>query len=128
MTDPYHSHVKFQTKNIEISNKLSKHYIDIFQENGINVVIETGSAMEDFYKMIYSPVLVSLNPSSFSFAAGISKSPDNYISCNLGHETDQGTYNFQKYYDWIVIDKQPLLHSEIINYHDFDELSRKIGT
>lgn len=94
-----------------------QYYSDLFIESGIKVNQQCESIYEDFFTMVYSPLLVSLNASSFSFMAGVAKDPANYISCNMGIEIE-GVYSLQNEADWILDPNQPLLHKDVRDYHD----------
>ncbi len=101
-----------------------RYYSDIFATSGIRVNQQCSSIYDDFFTMVYSPLLISLNSSSFSFMAGVAKDPDDYISCNMGIEVD-GVYYVQTGADWILDPNQPLLHSDVRDYHDtLDVISR----
>ncbi len=116
--------IKHLTKNdihASVCEKLSNLYIEIFKENGIILLPECNSVMKDFYMMVYSPILVSLNPSSFSFMAGISKDPNNYISCDMGIEVN-GVYKKQTETDWVTDKNEPVLHRDVKDYKNYDEL------
>lgn len=92
-------------------------YKDIFTKAGLIVQIQCSSILNDFATMVHSPLLVSLNPGSFSFMAGIAKDPHDYISCNMGMEQN-GKYILQTEADWILDRHAPLLHTEVVDYHD----------
>lgn len=101
-----------------------QYYSDLFVESGLKVNQQCESIYEDFFTMVYSPLLVSLNASSFSFMAGVAKDPENYISCNMGIEID-GIYYVQNEADWILDPNPPLLHKDVRDYHDtIDVISR----
>jgi hypothetical protein len=100
-------------------------YADIFKSSGIEVEFQCNSIVQDFSMMIYSPLLVSLNASSFSFMAGISKKPQDYISCNMGIESNNG-YLRQTDADWILDHEEPLLHENVDDYNNVDDVLRKL--
>jgi hypothetical protein len=106
-------------------NEINDFYIGIFEKNGIHVMKQCNSILDDFYLMIYCPLLVSLNSSSFSFMAGISKDPEDYISCNMGLE-EMGEYKLQKDADWLMIKSEPLLHKDVNDYYNIEELMLKL--
>lgn len=120
-------HLIENDKHQMICEKLRDLYTEIFKENGIDLVLQCNSVMEDFYMMVYSPLLVSLNSSSYSFMAGISKDPNDYISCDMGSEIN-GKYYKQSIEDsdWITDKNVPVLHADIINYENFDEIRDRI--
>lgn len=92
-------------------------YKQLFVKENIDVHVRCNSVMEDFALMVNSPLLVSLNASSFSFMAGISKDPKNWISANMGTEVE-GTYHLQTNVDWILDPNPPLLHTQVDTYSD----------
>lgn len=106
-------------------DEINNLYIDLFEKNGIKVTKRCNSILEDFYLMIYCPILVSLNSSSFSFMAGISKDPTDYISCSMGIEKN-GVYEHQNDADWILVRNDPLLHKDVKNYYDIEEVKVKL--
>jgi hypothetical protein len=97
--------------------KYIEYYSNIFARSGIKVNQQCESIYEDFFTMVYSPLLVSLNSSSFSFMAGVAKDPEDYISCNMGIEIN-GVYYLQSDGDWILDPNPPLLHKDVRDYHD----------
>jgi hypothetical protein len=101
-------------------------YIKKFEQRGISVVAKCGTIIQDFATMVNSPLLVSLNPSSYSFMAGVSKEPDNYVSCNMGQEKN-GTYVSQTRGDWLFSNEIPLLHSEVKDYYNTVVLEKLIN-
>lgn len=94
-----------------------KYYTQLFTDSEVKVKTECHDVFTDFTLMVNAPVLVSLNPSSFGFMAGIAKEPSKYISCNLGTEFNN-SYLLQDQADWLMAPYQPLLHSEVIDYKD----------
>jgi hypothetical protein len=108
-----------------ICNKLSYFYMDLFEDYGIKCIPHCGPIIDDFFMMIYSPLLISLNSSSFSFIAGISKHPNDYISCDMGTEK-RGIYYKDKKVDWLMDKNTPILNKNVVNYYDLDEIVNKI--
>lgn len=96
-----------------------QYYVGILYEQGISVDYQCESVLHDFASMFYSPLLVSLNPSSFSFMAGVAKDPNEYISCNMGVE-HAGKYYLQTQADWLIDSREPLLHVQVDDYNDVD--------
>lgn len=92
-------------------------YSNIFRTEGLKVTAQCNSVYTDFSLMLHSPLLISLNSSSFSFMAGIAKDPQNYISCNMGIEAN-GQYLLQNEADWILDPRAPLLHMSVTDYDD----------
>ena len=80
------------TNNYDTCSDISDIYIELFENEGIEVIPSCGSIIGDFTKMVYCPFLVSLNSSSFSFMAGISKNPNNFMTNNIGYEKTQNGY------------------------------------
>ena len=105
-------YVEFYTKNIQslLGKKLK--------------IITCEDTMITFIKMVYCKKLVSLNSSSFSFMAGISKDPKDYISNNLGKEIK----NFipQHEGDWIYDKECPLLHNLVDSYYDVENVIKML--
>ena len=95
--------------------KYADFYVEQLKNNGLEVELQCNEMFKDFAMMIYSPLLVSLNSSSFSFIAGISKNPNDYVSCNMGAERD-GVYYFQTNADWAIDHNQPVLHKDVARY------------
>lgn len=91
------------------------HYVGILTEHGISVRFQCKDLLEDFATMYYSPLLVSLNGSSFSLAAGMAKDPTKFITSNNGVEID-GKYVYSKGLSWKYYGGPPILHSEVANY------------
>lgn len=91
------------------------HYVDILKEHGISVRFQCKDILEDFATMYYSPLLVSLNGSSFSLAAGMAKDPTKFISSNNGIENG-GKYEYSKRLSWNYYKGRPILHSEVADY------------
>ena len=110
-------------KNNTICQKILNIYVNEFEKNGINVKFECGTIIEDFNKMVKCPFLISLNSSSFAFMAGISKDPINYMSNNMGEEINN-EFIKQTEGDWIYSSYEPILHKDIKNYYDINELKR----
>jgi hypothetical protein len=100
-------------------------YIDLFKSHDLEVELQCNSIFEDFTLMFYSPLLVSLNTSSFSFMAGIAKDPQDYISCNMGLEID-GQYFLQTQADWILDSSVPLLHKDVKDYNNSSDVIEKL--
>lgn len=98
-----------------------QYYVGILVNQGISVDYQCDSVLQDFASMFYSPLLVSLNPSSFSFMAGIAKDPNNYIACNMGVEYE-GEYFFQTKTDWVTDTNEPLLHAHVEDYNDVEKV------
>ncbi len=117
-------------KHRRVKNNLCKDiisfYIDIFNKSGIKVRQQCNDVYTDFALMLYSPLLVSLNESSFSFMAGIAKDPNDYISCNMGIETE-GNYLPQTEFDWHMTSNPPLLHSEVKDYYNLTAIKEGLG-
>lgn len=107
--------------------KYAKYYSKIFNDQGISVNEQCNSLMSDFALMVYSPLLITLNSSSLSFVAGIAKDPKDYISCNMGVEQAGGNYVLQSQADWILSDEAPLLHVQVPDYNDAQEVINKLG-
>ena len=55
--------------------------------------------------------------------AGISKDPINYMSNNMGEEINN-EFIKQTEGDWIYSSYEPILHKDIKNYYDINELKR----
>lgn len=106
-------------------DKYAHFYGQVFADAGIDYSIECNSIVKDFALMFYSPLLVSLNQSSYSFMAGVAKNPKDYITCNMGIESD-GKYYFQRNADWILDDREPLLHKEVADYNDTEAVINKL--
>lgn len=116
------------THNIIDNNNCTRYtnfYIDLFKAYGLEIDKKCNSVLHDFSLMYNSPLLISLNASSFSFMAGISKNPSNYISCNMGIEIN-GTYHLQNEADWILDSNYPLLHTEVEDYSKTHEVIDKL--
>lgn len=98
-------------------NQYAEYYAAIFATEGVQISQQCLSELGDFSTMYHSPLLVSLNPSSFSFMAGIAKDPTTYISCNMGQETPSGyTLMTDNQADWRISTDAPLLHKEVESY------------
>jgi len=102
------------------------YYSNIFAASGIKMTAQCNSIFEDFALMVHSPMLVTLNASSFSFMAGIVKEPQNYISCNLGMELNN-KYILQTAADWILDPAEPLLHKDVIDYNDTVDVIQRLS-
>jgi hypothetical protein len=113
--------------NKKTCNNLSNSYINMFKNQNIDVKIQCESILYDFATMIYSPLLISLNASSFSLMAGISKNPNDYITTNMGVEVD-GKYKLQKEGDWTIYPKEPYLHKNIKDYSSDKLLNKNISS
>lgn len=100
-------------------------YTGLLEQSGIAVTRQCKSIYYDFATMVNSPLLVSLNSSSYSFMAGIAKDPANYISCNMGIEVE-GVYYLQTEADWVLDVNPPLLHKDVSSYHDVTDVIRKL--
>lgn len=100
-------------------------YAEIFNNEGVSVEVQCNNIIQDFAMMVYSPILVTINASSFSFMAGISKDPHNYISCNMGIEIND-RYYLQSEADWILDPQQPLLHKYVTDYNDTQDVINKL--
>lgn len=107
-------------------NKYANFYGSIFKDEGIDYSIQCNSIAKDFALMVSTPMLVSLNESSYSFMAGIAKDPKNYVSCNMGRETIDGKYHYQTEGDWILDYRQPLLHTYVKDYHDTNDVINRL--
>lgn len=105
--------------------KYLKFYTALFVEAGVKVKTQCHDVYTDFAMMVYSPLLISLNESSYSFMAGISKDPNDYISCNLGREY-AGRYLLQDQADWHMSTEKPVLHTEVQNYKEADAVLAKL--
>ena len=101
--------------------KYIEFYSELFSKFDIKVETQCNSILKDFALMVYSPLLVSLNASSYSFMAGIAKNPQDYISCNMGLE-NQGKYVLQENVDWVLDNRAPLLHKDVKDYNNTDEV------
>lgn len=99
--------------------KYTDYYRRIFTSAGLGVQMQCSSIFNDFAAMVRSPLLVSLNQSSFSFLAGVAKDPHDYIACNMGIEID-GKYILQTEADWILDPRPPLLHTQVLDYNQAD--------
>ncbi len=121
------SHTHVMKINNTLCDSINNIYIEEFKKSGIEVILQCDTILKDFYTMVYSPLLISLNSSSFSFMAGISKNPENYISCNMGREIN-GEYELQKQdeADWYLNMEEPVLHKNIKNYFDMEEIKRAV--
>lgn len=93
-------------------------YIDIFKNQGIMIETQCNALYEDMSLMFHSPLLISLNVSSFSFIIGISKDPSTYCSALMGRERDRKYESNPELQDWIVNPTIPLLHCEVKDYYD----------
>lgn len=105
-----------RVKNNPCSDYL-KFYVGLFNQAGIKVTTQCHDVYKDFAMMVHSPLLVSLNESSFAFIAGIAKDPNDYISCNFGRE-HEGSYLEHTEADWLMSANAPLLHKDVANYFD----------
>ncbi len=113
--------------NRKMCHMFSQLYTNLFKNYGITLISRCNSIMEDFYTMIYCPLLISLNESSYSFMAGISKKPDQYISYGNGIEVNNIYSKHKKREaDWVLYDHDPVLHKNIKNYYDFNEVKYNI--
>ena len=117
-------------KHRQLAQKVACHeYIDFYaqtlKDSGLDVELQCNSILQDFSMMVYSPLLVSLNTSSFSFMAGVSKNPQDYISCNMGVEFN-GKFILQTQADWLLDNEQPLLHQEVSDYNHVDDVIKKL--
>jgi len=101
-------------------------YIDLFNSYGIEIEKQCNTIFKDFAMMVYSPLLVSLNSSSFAFMAGISKNPRDYVSCNMGMEY-HGVYVLQTEADWLLDPREPLLHKNVEDYHQVEEVIKELN-
>lgn len=101
-------------------------YTQIFNESGISVSEQCNSVIQDFAMMVYTPLLVTLNASSLSFMAGISKDPQDYISCNMGLEKTDGEYVLQTQADWILSNDKPILHKDVADYNDTEDVIKRL--
>lgn len=134
----------------QLCSKFKDIYIELFKNEGITLIPTCNDIRTDLAVMFYSPLLISLNNSSFSFSIGISKPPDQFITSNFGEEDcdgrgdsclnringkaspfakhDRRSYilNDQTMFDWKYFHEPPLLHSEIKDYHDLNEVRNKI--
>jgi len=99
-----------------------EHYINIYKKNNITVSFQCKSILEDFASMVYSPLLVSLNESSFAFVAGMTKDPANFVSGNNIRETQESSNGYleTKDVDWIYYLKPPILHKDVKDYHKLE--------
>jgi len=113
-----------KVKNNSCSDFLA-FYTQIFQDSGLKVEKQCNSVFKDFALMVHSPLLVSLNASSFSFMAGISKDPTTYISCNFGRESTD-TYLLQTQADWLLDQNEPLLHKNVKDYKNVKDILTKL--
>lgn len=94
-------------------------YKEIFTAAGVEIIVQCGSQLQDFSAMYNSPLLVSLNQSTFSFMAGIAKDPSDYISCNIGYEGSDGYMLMSREQaDWVLDQQVPLLHAQVADYND----------
>jgi hypothetical protein len=100
-------------------------YVETLKSYGIEVEVQCNDTFKDLALMIYSPLLVSLNASSFAFIAGVSKDPQNYIACNMGSERN-GQYSMQTAADWILDHNAPLLHKDVKDYYDTDSVIKQL--
>lgn len=107
--------------------KYAGYYSKIFNDYGITVNEQCNSLINDFALMVYTPLLISLNSSSLSFIAGIAKDPRDYISCNMGVEQASGNYVLQSKADWILSVEAPLLHVQVPDYNDAEDVINKLG-
>jgi len=115
--------------NLDVHGSCAKYvnfYLNLFRASGIEVETQCNTIFKDFALMVYSPLLVSLSPSSFAFMAGISKDPQDYMSCNMGIEIN-GQYFEQTSADWILAPAAPLLHKDIEDYHNAEEVVDKLS-
>jgi hypothetical protein len=129
----------------QLCSKFKDIYIELFKNEGITLLPTCNDIRTDLAVMFYSPLLISLNGSSFSFSIGISKPPDQFITSNMGEEVcdkRRGDFceqpnrepytalpyalNDQNVFDWKYFHEPPLLHSEIKDYYDLDEVRNKI--
>ena len=109
--------------------KSCKAYIDyytkIFNRHGIKIANRCGDIFDDLALMVYSPLLVSLNSSSYAFIAGVVKDPNSYISCNMGTEVNN-KYVLQSTADWIIDTREPLLHRDVQDYTNTNNVITKL--
>ena len=163
----------------QLCSKIKDIYIELFKNEGIALIPTCNDVRTDLETMFYSPLLISLNNSSFAFAIGISKPPDQFITSNLGEElcekykgknrslcseyAERRSYdlqstrrfapyglrptrrkasydlrstrrfapynlNDQNIFDWRYFHEPPLLHRDVKDYHDFDEVRAQINS
>lgn len=105
--------------------KYAEFYGQVFKDAGIDYSVECNSILKDFALMYYSPLLISLNQSSYSFMAGVAKDPKSWISCNMGIEREYG-YVLQRDVDWILDQMEPLLHRDVTDYNDTKDVISKL--
>lgn len=105
--------------------RYADYYIKLFNQHGIQTNVACDSVLYDFSLMYNSPLLVSLNTSSFSFMAGIAKNPSDYISCNMGIEI-KGKYHKQKIADWTLDNSEPLLHQNVLDYSKTEDVIKQL--
>lgn len=96
-------------------NRFLDHYANIYKKNNIQIEFQCNSILDDLAIMVHSPLLVSLNASSFAFIAGISKDPNTFISGNNIRELSNN-YLETKNVDWIHYSKPPILHKDVPDY------------
>jgi len=133
----------------QLCSKFKDIYIELFKNEGITLILSCNDVRTDLATMFYSPLLISLNNSSFAFAIGISKPPDQFITSNLGEESfnleqrnhenlregkhavhfgqrNRYLLNDQNIFDWRYFHEPPLLHRDVKDYHDLYEVRNKI--
>ena len=129
----------------QLCSKIKDIYIELFKNEGISLIPTCNYVRTDLAVMFYSPLLISLNNSSFSFSIGISKPADQFITSNMGEEScnaktfcstrsvDATQSSKMKYhlndkniFDWTYFHEQPLLHIELKDYYNIDEIKNKI--
>lgn len=105
--------------------RYADYYIKLFSQHGVRANVECGSVMHDFSLMYNSPLLISLNASSFSFMAGMAKNPHDYVSCNMGKEI-KGKYYTQNTADWLLDNNEPLLHQTVFDYSKIEDVINQL--
>lgn len=116
------------SKDKQSCSKIKDTYIQMFQNQGISITNMCNDIRTDLSIMFYSPLLISLNNSSFSFLIGISKPPNQFITSNMGIEINKKyDLNDKNAFDWIYFHKPPLIHNEVDNYSNLSEILDKIN-
>lgn len=96
------------------AEKYLKAFIQFLNENGYNTIIQSGTIIEDFATMVFSPALIS-SSSAFSFHAGLANDRI-FLSALMGHEY-KGRFFTVDNCEWMCPDL-PVLHKDVEDYFD----------
>lgn len=113
---------KSDEKMKETSDLYLADFIDFLNEKGYNTIIQSESILYDFATMVFAPAVIG-GSSSFSFAAGLScKGP--FLFYKLGTE-ENGSYFAFDNCSWMY-PSNPILHCEIKNYYNTEDVFKKL--